>query len=203
MNKATLLLGGNQGDRRHLIQQATELIRQRVGSVVASSSIHETEPWGTFVDSSEFGVRNSEVLEPVAMTPHPAHRTPNFLNQALLVETELTAHEVLEEALVIEAVLGRLRPATPQTAVHGIADLPQRIYHSRPMDIDLIFFNDEVIDEPDLQIPHPRMHLRRFVLEPLAEIMPDYRHPVLGLTVRQLLERNPILNTVTSEVLKN
>ncbi len=64
-----------------------------------------------------------------------------------------------------------------------------RTYHSRTMDIDLIFWNDEVIDMPDLQIPHPRAHLRRFVLEPLAEIMPDYKHPLLGLTVVQLLRR--------------
>ena len=66
---------------------------------------------------------------------------------------------------------------------------PPRIYSSRPMDIDLIFFNDEVIDTPELTIPHPRMHLRQFVLEPLAEIMPDYRHPVLGLTVKKLLDK--------------
>ena len=66
---------------------------------------------------------------------------------------------------------------------------PPRIYSSRPMDIDLIFYNEEVIDTPELTIPHPRMHLRQFVLEPLAEIMPDYRHPVLGLTVKEMLDK--------------
>ena len=170
MNQVALLIGGNQGDRRRLIQQATELIRQRIGTVVAVSSDYETEPWG------DFEVENGK------------GRVANFLNRALLVETFLTAHAVLEEALVVEAILGRMRPSTPQVAVHGAADLPRRLYHSRPMDIDLIFFNDEVIDTPDLQIPHPRMHLRRFVLEPLSEIMPDYRHPVSGKTIKEMLD---------------
>ena len=56
------------------------------------------------------------------------------------------------------------------------------------MDIDLIFFNDEVIDSPDLTIPHPRMHMRRFVLDPLADIIPDYVHPVLHKRVGNLLK---------------
>ena len=89
MNKAVLLIGGNQGDRKALLQQATELIRQRVGSVVRASAVYETAPWG------EFEVEN------------PKLKIENFLNQALLVETELTAHEVLHEALAIEKELGR------------------------------------------------------------------------------------------------
>ena len=171
MNRVALLLGGNQGDRRALLKQATELIRDRIGAVVSFSRIHETEPWGAFEEADG------------------RQKVENFLNQALLVETSLSAHEVLEEALLIEALLGRLRPATPGQPLHAVADVSHRLYHSRPMDIDLIFWNDEVIDLPDLQIPHPRAHLRRFVLEPLAEIMPDYVHPTLGLTVRELLAR--------------
>ena len=159
MNRVALLIGGNQGDRRRLIEQATVLIQERIGTVAALSSLYETEPWGDF--ETEGGERKPE----------------NFLNQALLVETSLNAHEILCEALSIEAALGRVRPTTAHP----------RKYHSRPMDIDLIFFNDEVIDTPDLTIPHPRMHLRRFVLEPLAEIMPDYRHPLLKKTVKELL----------------
>ena len=162
MNHVALLIGGNQGDRRALIKRATELIQQSIGSVVAVSSDFETEPWGDFGEESP----------------------QNFLNRALLVETPLSAHEVLEEALLIEAILGRMRP--PLSTFNF--QLSTRQYSSRPMDIDLIFFNDEVIDTPDLQIPHPRMHLRRFVLEPLAEIMPEYRHPVLGKTIKEMLD---------------
>ena len=169
MNHVALLIGGNQGDRRALIKQATELIQQSIGTVALASRCYETEPWGDFGEE----------------TPQ------NFLNRALLVETPLSAHEVLEEALLIEAILGRMRP--PQSTTHNPLPathypLPTRKYSSRPMDIDLIFFNDEVIDMPDLQIPHPRMHLRRFVLEPLAEIMPEYRHPVLGKTIKEMLD---------------
>lgn len=169
MHRLALLIGGNQGDRRLLIQQATEQIRQRIGSVVAFSRIYETEPWGTF--ETEGG----------------ESKVKNFLNQALLVATPLTAHEALREALDIEIRLGRQRP---QASSCG-ATLGSRIYHSRPIDIDLIFFDNDVISTPDLVIPHPRMHLRRFVLEPLAEIMPDYVHPVLNKTVRDLLKEPP------------
>ena len=161
MNKVALLIGGNQGDRRASIDRATALIQERIGTVALASRIYETEPWG------EFAVESGE------------RRVESFLNRALLVETAMTAHETLREALAIETDLGRVR--------NNNSPLSTRIYRSRPMDIDLIFWNDDIIDSDDLIIPHPRAHMRRFVLEPLAEIIPDHRHPVLGLTVREML----------------
>lgn len=166
MNKAVLLIGGNQGDRESLMQQATELIRQRIGSVAAFSGLYETEPWG------DFEVEDGK------------EKVEGFLNRALLVETTLSPWQVLRTALSIEDSLGRRRPGLPPPS----SSSPSRIYHSRPMDIDLIFYDDRVVDTPELTLPHPRMHLRRFVLEPMAEILPGYRHPVLGKTVSEMLK---------------
>ncbi|RBQ02980.1 2-amino-4-hydroxy-6-hydroxymethyldihydropteridine diphosphokinase [Pedobacter miscanthi] len=141
---AYLLLGGNLGDREGNLEKAIELLDQKTGRVISVSSLYETAAWGK--------------------TDQPA-----FLNQAVALQTNLSALEVLEHALNIEQELGRIRKDK---------------WGERLIDIDLILFGNEVINIPDkLQVPHPHMQNRKFVMEPLAEIAPDVVHPVLGETI--------------------
>ena len=97
---------------------------------------------------------------------------PWFLNCVAAIETDKTPRELLKLALQVEAGMGRLR---------------MREKGARKIDIDVVLFGDRVVDEPGLKIPHPAMHQRRFVLEPLVEIAPEARHPELGKTARELL----------------
>lgn len=97
---------------------------------------------------------------------------PYFYNQALQLETPLDAPSLIKVLLGIEEKMGRRRLDK---------------YGSRIIDIDILFFNDAIIREPGLSIPHPEIPNRRFALVPMNEIAPGHRHPVLGLSVEELL----------------
>lgn len=102
-----------------------------------------------------------------------------FLNQAVKIETDLKPHDLLRSILEIERSLGRVR----QNGDGKIAG-----YSSRTIDIDILLYENLVSETVDLQLPHPRMHLRRFVLMPLSEVAPGLIHPVLNVSIKKLLE---------------
>lgn len=146
-NIAFLCLGANLGDCIAQLASARELISDQVGSILSSSSLYKTSPWG---------VENQ----------------PDYYNQMLKVSTQLSPVDLLEKLLGIEQQLGRVRTQT---------------WAARTIDIDILYYNNLIINRKELQIPHPRLHLRRFVLEPLLQIAPDFIHPQLHLNHQQLL----------------
>lgn len=104
--------------------------------------------------------------------PYGYTNQPTFINGAVEVETNLSCSEVLENLLYIENEMGRVR---------------QFKWGPRIIDLDILFFNDEVYDEEDLKVPHPDMQNREFVLKPLCDICPDFVHPILKKKISELL----------------
>ena len=131
-----LSLGTNLGDRRKILASALELIANEVGTIMSTSDIIETEPWG-------FESRNA------------------FLNMVTKVETDLQPLQALHATQQIERRLGR----NEKTA--------DRDYHDRLIDIDILLYDNLVMNTPELTIPHPLMYQRRFVMEPLSQIAPE------------------------------
>ena len=107
-----------------------------------------------------------------------------FLNALLVVETELDPDTLMDTLMDIEALLGRKR------------DLAKTGYADRPIDLDILYYGEQVVKTAKVTAPHPRLHLRRFALVPLCEIIPDLLHPVFHLSQQQLLDRCPDTSTV-------
>lgn len=149
MNMAYLLLGGNLGDKQKNLKQAIALMEQKLGSTAKKSSIFITAAWGN-------------------------EDQPEFYNQAIEIETKLSAIELLKTALEVEELLGRKRNNDK--------------WEKRIIDIDILFYNDEIINFPELKIPHPFIQERKFVLVPMNEIASEFIHPVLKKTIGMLLD---------------
>jgi 2-amino-4-hydroxy-6-hydroxymethyldihydropteridine diphosphokinase len=150
--KAYVGLGSNLGEREEQIRLALEQLAVLPETSLARvSSLYDTAPVGELDQ-------------------------PNFLNAVALVETDLTARQLLWNLLLVERRLGRVR--TPGTR-----------YGPRTIDLDLLLYGDLVVEEDDLQVPHPELAQRAFVLVPLVELEPTLLHPVLGETMVGLLAR--------------
>ena len=114
-------------------------------------------------------IKQSSIYETAAWGPITQ---PDFLNQVLKVHTPLAPQRLLQTLLGIEAEMGRHR---------------EERYAARTIDLDILFYNDLIMDEEGLILPHPRLYTRRFVLVPLAEIAPTLMHPILQLNISDLL----------------
>ncbi|HMT29110.1 MAG TPA: 2-amino-4-hydroxy-6-hydroxymethyldihydropteridine diphosphokinase [Bacteroidia bacterium] len=145
--QTALMIGGNESDTKELFIKAIQLIEEKAGKITKKSSLYVSDPWGK-IDQ------------------------PDYLNQAVIVETHHNPGDLLFQLLEIENQLGRKR---------FVQNGP------RTIDIDILFYKDLIINTPNLQIPHPRMHLRRFNLVPLNEIAPDWIHPIFKMSVTELL----------------
>ena len=166
MHEVYLSLGSNLGDREQQLKQAIRFIDERIGEVVRQSSFIETEPWGFQSD----------------------HR---FLNAAICCLTDKTPREVLQLTQQIERDLGKtkahatrrapqpsaLSPQPSSLSPQPSSLIPQPSYYDRPIDIDILLYDDWKVSEPDLKIPHPLMHQRDFVMIPLKEIMTEQTNP--------------------------
>jgi len=161
MERVYLSLGSNVGDRVAMLRAAVRRLRELADvSVVAASRLYETEPW-----EQEPGRTHGEGIW--------------HLNCVVSVETSLEPRELLRRLHAIEDMLGRARPeGTPES----------RRFVARTVDIDILFYGERVISVPDeLHVPHLLLHERAFVLRPLADVAPDFRHPTLYQSVREIL----------------
>ncbi len=147
--EAVIGLGSNMGQRKRKLTQAHGYISQKVGEIIKKSSYYETEPWG---DTDQ----------------------PFFLNQAIVIQTQLEPEELLLALKSIEIIMGRKN---------------HKKWSARPIDMDILFYESITYDSSTLSIPHPLLHERNFVLIPLVEIIPEFIHPRLQLNIEELYIR--------------
>ncbi|MFM9945412.1 MAG: 2-amino-4-hydroxy-6-hydroxymethyldihydropteridine diphosphokinase [Bacteroidia bacterium] len=144
-----LHLGSNMGNRFKYLKGALKLLDVEFGTSLKISGTYKTKAWGN-------------------------QQQPDFLNLAVIYETNSEPITILKLIKGIEATTGR------KTRKH---------WHEREIDIDIIFYGNEIFKNSNLEIPHVQMQNRRFVLVPLNEICPEYIHPVLKLKVSELLKK--------------
>ena len=145
-NMVVLSLGGNIGDVKQTFINSINLLKEEVGEIDLVSSIYKTKAWGV-------------------------EDQPDFLNQVLVLNSDLNPQEVLKRCMNIELKLGRVR---------------KQKWYERIIDIDILFYNDKIIESSNLTIPHPYVHKRNFVLFPLVDLIPTFKHPLLKDSMEEL-----------------
>lgn len=147
-HQVILSIGSNKGDRRENIVLCIDNLHKEIGSIVRISKLYETPSWG--------------------------FESEKFYNCAVIMNSPKSAHQILDECLLLEEALGRIRKNAEG-------------YQSRIIDIDVIAFDEEIIATERLQVPHPEMQNRLFVLLPMQDLQLDWRHPILQKYLHELL----------------
>lgn len=143
-------LSTNLNNKEQNLTEATNQLA-KLGNILSKSSIYETESWG--IDNQ-----------------------PNYLNQVVLLETNIEAEQLLNHLLDIEQKMGRIR---------------EYKFAPRIIDLDILFYDHQTIEKPGLTVPHPLIAERNFVLAPLNEIAPNFIHPKLKISISDLLQKCP------------
>lgn len=167
--------------------QCIVLLGGNVGNVdyAMMEALHNYATWGMMGEV----LSTSHVVESEPWGYESQNRFHNIV--AVLTYRWADVHQLLHFFQNEEKKAGRREKADPDK------------YEDRPLDIDILFCDNQIIDTPDLQVPHPRLHLRRFTLMPLAEVAPDFVHPVIGKTMRQLLDEcadNSVVKTLDYKI---
>jgi 2-amino-4-hydroxy-6-hydroxymethyldihydropteridine diphosphokinase len=149
MNRAVILLGSNSGDKFKNINDAITSVNEIAGRIISCSKIYKTAPWGN---------QNQD----------------EFLNQVIIIATEISPSGLMDVLLKIEKSFGRERGEK---------------WSPRVIDLDILYYNNDIINQPDLKIPHPHLHERRFTMIPLVELLPEMIHPVILKKNNEILEQ--------------
>jgi 2-amino-4-hydroxy-6-hydroxymethyldihydropteridine diphosphokinase len=162
MSTVYIGIGSNIGNREKNCIHAIQLLKENGIAVKKQSSMYETEPWG---------IKDQ----------------PKFINMAIEVETKKEPEELLTVLKCIEKTIGREDAiCCSEPTAYRLLPTAQR-WGPRIIDLDILFYDDLILDRAGLKIPHPFMHEREFVLKPLAEIAPDKKHPIIKKTVMEML----------------
>jgi 2-amino-4-hydroxy-6-hydroxymethyldihydropteridine diphosphokinase len=162
-------LGSNLGDRMGALASALELLgREEAFAVRGCSRVYETEPVLGAWDARGWPASGVPTPRPAALAPPPQ---PRYLNAVVRLASLVSPRATYQRLAAIEDRLGRIR---------------RERWGAREIDLDLLLYGAVLSDGP-LQLPHPRLHERAFVLAPLCELAPDLRHPRLGCTLREAL----------------
>lgn len=155
--EVVLLFGSNDAEAERIVGEAVEIVAASIGRIERVSQVYRSEAYGFSSDSE-------------------------FVNRAAVVRTGLNAYEALRRINLIEAMLGRDRGEE-----QAVREARGERYASRPIDIDIIFYGTETFDDSRLTIPYHFLAERGYALRPVAEVVPDFRHPALRLTPKEML----------------